>query len=74
MDTKAAISQYGAVAVYDAAPRHAAGDKARGLESAGIKPETMRDVWGVMGDAREAMTDAERAIENASASAALEGK
>ena len=71
MDTQAAITQYGAAAVYAAAHRHAAGDVARGLRSVGLRPATMADVWEVMSAAYNAMTDAERAIEAASASSAL---
>lgn len=74
MDASAAISQHGAVAVYAAAHRHAAGDKARGLATVGIYPKTMGDVWDIMRAAHEAMTDAERAIEAASASSAMESK
>lgn len=71
MDTQAAINQYGAAAVYAAAHRHAAGDVARGLRSVGLRPATMADVWVAMSAAHNAMTDAERAIEAASASSAL---
>lgn len=71
MDIKAAINQYGAAAVYAAAHRHAAGDMARGLRSVGLRPSTMGDVWEAMSAAYAAMTDAERAIEAASASSAL---
>lgn len=74
MDTKAAIKQYGAAAVYAAAHRHAAGDAAHGLRAVGLQPTTMADVWGVMSAAYAAMTDAERAIEAASASSALESR
>ena len=73
MDINAAISQHGAAAVYAAAHRHAAGD-ARGLRTVGLHPATMGDVWEVMSAAYSAMTDAERAIEHASASSALESK
>ena len=72
MDTQAAIKQYGAAAVYAAAHRHAAGDSARGLGSVGLQPATMADVWETMAAAYGAMSDAERAIEHASASSALE--
>lgn len=71
MDAKAAISQYGAAAVYAAAHRHAAGDAARGLCTVGLQPQTMADVWGAMSAAYSAMSDAERAVEHASASSDL---
>jgi len=71
MDTNAAIKQYGATAVYAAAHRHAAGDVARGLRSVGLRPGTMADVWEAMSAAYNAMTEAEKAIEAASASSAL---
>lgn len=74
MDTKAAINQYGAAAVYAAAHRHSAGDMARGLRSVGLNPATMADVWDAMSAAYAAMTDAERAVEHASASSALEAR
>ena len=72
MDTQTAISQYGAAAVYAAAHRHAAGDAAHGLHSVGLQPATMADVWSAMSAAYSAMSDAERAIEHASASSALD--
>lgn len=72
MEKQAAINQHGAAAVYAAAHRHAAGDSARGLRTVGLRPATMADVWDVMSAAYAAMTDAERAIEAASASSALE--
>lgn len=72
MDIKTAISQYGAAAVYAAAHRHAAGDTARGLRTVGLQPATMADVWAAMSAAYSAMSDAERAIENASASSVME--
>ena len=71
MDTKVAISQYGAAAVYAAAHRHAAGTAARGLRTVGLQPQTLAEVWDAMSAAYGAMTDAERAIEAASASSAL---
>ena len=71
MDTQAAISQYGSAAVYTAAHRQAEGDAARGLRTVGLQPATMADVWAAMSAAYAAMTDAERAIEAASASSAL---
>lgn len=74
MSAKAAIQQYGAAAVYAAAHRHAAGDTERGLRLVGLSPKTMADVWDVMSAAYAAMTDAERAIEAASASSALESR
>lgn len=74
MDIKAAISQYGAAAVYAAAHRHAGGYMDRGLRSVGLQPDTMADVWDVMSAAYAAMTDAERAVEHASASSALEAR
>jgi len=74
MDIKTAISQHGAAAVYAAAHRHSGGDQARGLRLVGLSPKTMADVWGVMSAAFAAMTDAERAIEAASASSALESR
>ena len=74
MNIAAAIQQHGAAAVYAAAYRHAAGEVARGLRSVGLAPKTMADVWDVMRAAHEAMTDAERAIEAASASSSLEGR
>ena len=74
MDIKAAINQYGAAAVYAAAHRHAAGDMPRGLRSVGLVPASMADVWDAMSAAYAAMTDAERAIDAASASSALESR
>ncbi len=71
MNIAAAIQQHGAAAVYAAAHRHASGDTSRGLRSVGIQPETMADVWSAMSVAYNAMTDAERAIEAASASSDL---
>lgn len=74
MNTKSAISQHGAAAVYAAAHRHSGGDTARGLASVGLSAKTMADVWAIMSEAHAAMTDAERAIEAADASATLATK
>jgi len=71
MATNAAITKYGAAAVYAAAHRHAAGDVARGLRSVGLHPGTMADVWSSMSAAYSAMSVAERATEAASASSDL---
>jgi len=67
-----AIQKHGAKAVYDAAHRHAAGDKTHGLECVGLAPQTMRDVWDAMSAAYSQMSEAERAIENAQASSRLD--
>jgi len=67
-----AIRQHGARAVYEAAHRHAAGDTKRGLERVGLVPKTMGDVWGALSEAYAQMGDADRAIENAQASARIE--
>lgn len=67
-----AIQKHGAKAVYEAAHRHAAGDRAQGLESVGLAPKTMRDVWDAISSAYAQMSEAERAIENAQASSRLD--
>lgn len=67
-----AIKQHGAAAVYAAAHRHAAGDAVRGLRTVGLQATSMRDVWDIISTAYALMSDAERAIENASASSDLE--
>lgn len=66
-----AIEVYGAKAVYEAAHRHMAGDRVRGLPSVGFHPKTMGDVWAAMDAGYAGMSDSERAIEAASASSAL---
>lgn len=67
-----AIKKHGARAVYDAAHRHAYGDMARGLESVGLAPKTMRDVWDAMSSAYAHMSESDRAIENAQASSRID--
>lgn len=72
MDISAAIRKHGAKAVYDAAHRHSSGDPRHGLESVGLAPKTMRDVWDAMSEAYAQMSESDRAIENALASSRLE--
>lgn len=68
---QAAIRAHGAQAVYDAACRHMAGDKARGLDSVELSPDTLGDVWRVQSEAYAQLGDAARAIDQAKASAEL---
>lgn len=66
----AAIITYGAAAVYQAATRHMAGQSG-GLETVGIAPVTMGDVWAAQSAAYALMTDTERAIDYAQATSML---
>ena len=67
-----AIHKHGAQAVYDAASRHMAGDKARGLDSVGLSADTMADVWRIHSEAYAQLGEAGKAIDHASAKAALD--
>lgn len=52
-----AIAAHGAIAVYDAASNHLANRNS--LLAVGLAPDTLGDVWAVMGAAREGMTNIE---------------
>lgn len=68
---QSAIRQHGAKTVYDAAHRHMAGDKVRGLASVGLAAENMGDVVSVSSAAYKEMGPAAQAIDSAQATAAL---
>lgn len=65
-----AISEHGALAVYTAAHRHAAGTSPD-LSSVGLSPSTMGDVLRVLDISYSLLTDAEKAIEHAQVSSNL---
>lgn len=70
--TTEAIREHGAQAVYDAANRHMAGDKARGLSTVGLSVKTMGDVYAIQSQAYAELGDAAKAIDYADANARLD--
>lgn len=71
MTTAEAIRLHGAQAVYDAASRHMAGDKARGLACIGLTAATMGDVYAIQSAAYSELEETARAIDQAKAQADL---
>lgn len=71
MTTQDAIRTHGAKAVYDAASRHMAGDRVRGLASVGLSATTMGDVYAIQSAAYAELGDAARAIDYAKTQADL---
>lgn len=67
-----AIQQHGAKAVYEAATAHMAGDKKNGLTKVGLQAKTMGEVFAIQTEAYKQMGQADQAIDNAQAHAALD--
>ncbi|WP_333906955.1 hypothetical protein [Delftia acidovorans] len=72
MNTTEAIRKHGARAVYDAANRHMAGDKERGLSTVGLGAKTMGDVYAIQSQAYAELGDAAKVIDYADANARLD--
>ena len=70
MDTKQAIKDHGAKAVYEAASHHMA--DGRSLADVGLTARGMGDVWQIQSEAYGQMSEADKAIDYAANNARLE--